>query len=314
MGTIRKRISSLRAPWDTILGTKSHVRVLRVLEHTRESMAVRELARRAGEHLRSVQLAVDRLVDAGVIERVGTGSQQQVQLNQQHPLATSLQQLFEAERARFDRIVKEIKALAKKHAAHATAVWLTERAPPDSTGLEVGALVTSRRVDALTDALREPVTALARREDVSIEVRGWTRPDLDALDWRPLSDTDQPILLWGVLPEAFADARNGIGRRSHEAADQALLERARRAAAVLERHPELVRRARDEVAERLATAPPQESKTLREWQDVLDGMSVPRLRKWLVSRSERATRLRQSMPLVFLQAAHQEGTSKQGQL
>ena len=313
MGTKQKKASNLRTPWDTILGTKSHVRVLRVLEGTRESMAVRELARRAGEHLRSVQLAVDRLVDAGVIERVGTGSQQQVQLNDQHPLAMSLQQLFAAERARFDRLVHELKVFAKKHAGRATAIWLLEGVSPDGSGLEVGLMAPSAEADALTDALREPVAELARREDVSIEVRGWTRPDLEALDWSPLSRADQPILLWGVLPQKLAGEPHGAGRRSHAAVDEALLDRAKRAAAAIDRRPELVREARDEVAMRLLTAPPQEAKTLREWQEVLDSLSIPRLRTWIVGRSERATRLRQSMPIVFLQAADEQSGSQRGQ-
>ncbi|HEX9691365.1 MAG TPA: hypothetical protein VGA22_04635 [Gemmatimonadales bacterium] len=275
-------------------------------------MAVRELARRAGEHLRAVQLAVGRLVDAGIIERVGTGTQQQIRLNEQHPLSSALEQLFGAESTRFERCVNELKRLAKEHAGHATAIWLLECVSPDGSGLEVGLMAPSAEVDALTDALRESVAELARGEDVSIEVRGWTRPDLEALAWSPLSATGQPTLLWGVLPEAVVDAPSGVPRRSHAAADEALLERAKRAVVALERHPELVRKARDEVAKRLSTAPPQESKTLREWQDVLNGMRVPQLRKWLVGRSERATRLRQSMPLVLLQAADQQAASARG--
>lgn len=312
IGTNRKRISSLRTSWDTILGTKSHVRVLRVLEQTRESMAVRELARRAGEHLRAAQLAIGRLVEAGVVERVGTGTQQHVRFNERHPLASALQQLFEAERARLDRVVGELRALAKKHATRATAVWVTEGAPPDGAGLEVGVLGASGDVDALADALREPVADLMRREDVSIEVRGWTRPDLKALDRSPLPAAGQPILLRGVFPEALAGEHRGAGRRSHAAVDQALLNRAKRVGAALERRPELIREARDEVTKRLATAPPPEAKTLREWQEVLDGMSTPRLRRWLVSPGERATRLRQSMPSVFLQATEEQATSTRG--
>lgn len=300
------RDSNLRTPWDRILGTRSHVRILRVLEHARESMAVRELARRAGEHLRAVQLAVGRLVDVGIMKRVGTGSQQQVQLNEGHPLAPTLQQLFEAERARYDRCVDELKVLARKHAARATAVWLLEAASPEGAGLEVGLIAPSGEVDALTDALREPVGGLMRQEELTIEVRGWTRPDLEALDWSPFSAAGEPMLLWGVLPEELAHAQGAVGRRSHRDADEALLDRARRAAAALERRPELVRKARDEVAKRLVTAPPPESKTLREWQDILNSMSVSRLRKWLVGRSERATRLRQSMPFVLMEAAQSE--------
>jgi hypothetical protein len=281
------------------------VRVLRVLEQTRESMTVRELARRAGEHLRSVQLAVGRLVDAGVIERVGTGVQQQVGLNASHPLTPALQALFEAERARFERIVSQLKALAKERAKQATAVWLSEGVPPDDAGLEVGVLAASGEIDGLTDALREAVADLMRREDVSIEVRGWTRPDLAALGQCALSPTGRAMLLRGVLPEELTVEASGAGagRRSHASVDEALRERARRVAVMLARRPELVRVARAEVAGRLAAAPPQEARTLREWEAVLDNMSIVRLRRWLVDRGERATRLRQSMPFVFLRAA-----------
>jgi hypothetical protein len=221
--------------------------------------------------------------------------------------------LFEAERTRFERVVSQLKSLAREHASQATGVWLSEGGPPDGSGLEVGVLAASGEVDALTDALREPVADLMRREDVSVEVRGWTRPDLEALDPSPLSAASQPILLRGVLPEQLAGQPRGAGRRSHAAVDEALRDRAKRVAAALERRPELVREARDEVAKRLATVPPQEAKTLREWQEVLDGMSIPRLCRWLVARSERATRLRQSMPFVFLKAADEPSASRRGQ-
>ena len=45
MASKQTEANKLRTPWDTILGTKSHVRILRVLDRTRESMTVRELAR-----------------------------------------------------------------------------------------------------------------------------------------------------------------------------------------------------------------------------------------------------------------------------
>lgn len=306
MTTKPVRDTNLRTPWDTILGTKSQVRVLRVLEQTRQPMSVRELARRAGEHLLAVQQGVRRLIDAGIIRRVGTGSHQQVHFNEEHPLSSSLRQLFDAERARFEECVKTLRTLAKKHARAATAVWLHEDVSPEGERLEVGLMAPSGSVDEVTDALRKAVLDVMREEQVAINVQGWTRPDLEALDWSPLSGAGEPILLWGVPPKEFVPVPSRARHRSHQVADEALLESARWLQAVLERRPELVRKAREEVAERLVSAPPPESKTLREWQDVLDGMSVPLLRKWLVGQSERATRLRQSMPVVFRQAAEEE--------
>jgi len=268
-------------------------------------MAVRELARRAGEHLRAVQLAVQRLVETGVVERVGTGSRQQVRLNERHPLIPGLQHLFEVERWRFDRLVGRLQWLAKENASRATAVWLSEGAPPDEIGIEVNLLAPSGEVDALTDALRRAVVDLMRSEDVPIEVRGWTLPDLEALATVALPGGDQTIVLRGILPEKVRPRRRPIGPSSHEAADESLLDRARRVAVVLERRPELIRQARSEVRKRLAAGPASVAETLREWEQVLEGMSIPRLQRWLVGRTERAIRLRQSMPLVFLQAAEE---------
>lgn len=312
MVSSHRKSSNVQHPWDTILGTRSHIRVLRVLDRTRESMSVRELARRAGEHLRSAQLAVSRLEYAGVVERVGTGTRLHVRLNERHPLAPALQHLYEVERERFERVVNQLKSLAKECANGATAVWLHERVPPDGEGLEVGVLAASGEVDALTDSLQDLAADVGAREEVTVQVRGWTRPDLEALDWAPLTDADEIVQLWGVMPERVTRSPSGDNRRSHTDADETLLDRAKWVAAALERRPELMRDARHEITRRLATAPPQESKTLREWLHVLDTMTVPRLRKWLVSRGERAKRLRQSMPFVLLQAGEGQSGATRG--
>lgn len=306
------KTDSIRRAWDRILGTKSHVRALRVLEQTRESMAVRELARRASEHLRAVQLAVQRLVETGMVERVGTGAQQQVRLNERHPLLPGLHQLFEVERWRFDRLVDQLRSLAKENASQATAIWLREGASPTGIGIEVNLLAPSREVDAVTDALCKAVADLMHREDVVIEVQAWTLPDLEALGAAALSAGDQAIVLQGILPEQLRPWRGPTAPRSHAAADAILLDRAKRVAAVLERRPELIRQARSEVRKRLATAPPSVAKTLREWQELLHGLTIPRLQRWLVGRTERATRLRQSMPLVFLRASDESEGARRG--
>lgn len=134
-------------------------------------MAVRELARRAGEHLRAVQIAVDRLVEGGLVERVGTGVRQHVRLNEGHPLAPALKTLFEAERARFGRVVSRLRAVAKRIAGRATALWLAEGGPLEGAQLDVGVLGSSEEVDELTDVVRTAVADLVRQEDVLIEVR-----------------------------------------------------------------------------------------------------------------------------------------------
>jgi hypothetical protein len=296
---------SLRVPWDTLLGTKSNVRVLRVLEQAREPMTVRELARRAGEHLRAVQIAANRLVEGGLVERVGTGARQHVRLNVAHPLIPALETLFAAERAWLDRIIRELRAAARRLAGRATAVWVAEGGAPEGTQLEVGVLGSSSDVHELTDAIRSAVAGIIRRENVHIEVRGWTRPDLKAMQGAKLLETRPAILLAGSLPEELRDAawHTREGTRSHAAVDEALRARAMRVVEALKRRPELIRIALEEVAGRLESAQPQEARTLREWQEVLGSMNVTQLSRWLVAKGDRAARLRQSMPVTFLRAA-----------
>jgi DNA-binding transcriptional ArsR family regulator len=301
--------SDFRTPWDRILGSESQVRALRVLDGTDEPMSVRELARRTRMHLRAMQVAVEKLEYAGILERVGTGSRPQVRLRRAHPLATAIQGIFQAERARVERVLEDLKAVAREHRQRADAIWLDG---PVATGhdegeetLRIGVLAPSDQVDTVVDALRERMGELMRREDVTIEVRGWTKADLEAMAHdrgRPL-EFAIPLLGTppGVVTEPAPPKRSRS--RSHADIDAELRDRGRRIAQVLARKPELVGQAREEVTKRLATATPQEARTLREWQQLLEGLSLQRLRRWLIDSGEQATRLRQSMPVVFLKAA-----------
>ena len=62
--------------------------------------------------------------------------------------------------------------------------------------------------------------------------------------------------------------------------------------------PSLVERAQRNLERRLRDASPGEHKVLEEWAQILRTTSLPRLRRFLVEDSERATRLRQSLPFV----------------
>jgi DNA-binding IclR family transcriptional regulator len=303
------RQSDFRTPWDRILGSESQVRALRVLDETDEPMSVRELARRTGMHLRAMQVAVEKLEYAGIVERVGTGSRSQVRLGRTHPLAAAVRGLFEAERARVERVLEDLKALALEHRRRADAIWLegpiAARHDDGEETLRIGVLASSDRVDAVVDAVRERMGELMRREDVTIEVRGCTKVDLEAMAHERRQALESAIPLLGTIPEVVterAPAKRSRSR-SHADIDAELRDRGRRVAKVLARKPELVGQAREEITRRLATATPQEARTLREWQQLLEGLSLQRLRRWLVDSGEQATRLRQSMPLVLLKAA-----------
>jgi DNA-binding MarR family transcriptional regulator len=303
------RQSDLRTPWNRILGSESQVRALRVLDETDEPMSVRELARRTRMHLRAMQVAVEKLEYAGILERVGTGSRPQVRLRRTHPLAPAVRGLFQAERARVERVLDDLKTVAREHRRRADAIWLegpvaAGHEDGDET-LRIGVLAPSDRVDAVVDDLRERMGELMRREDITIEVRGWTKADLEAMAHERRRSLEIAIPLLGTPPGVVTDgapAKRGRSR-SHNDIDAELRDRGRRIAQVLARKPELVGQAREEITKRLARATPQEARTLREWQQLLAGLSLQRLRRWLINPGEQPTRLRQSMPIVFLKAA-----------
>ncbi len=314
MSESRREKQSLSTPWDLILGTRSQIRALRVLERDREPMTVRELSRRAGEHLRSTQTAVSRLIETGLFQRVGTGSQQLVRWNASHPLAASLREIFRAERERYERVVDAIVTLVHEHAERAQFVWMTEQPEGRSSTIEIGLLANSSDVDQLVDALRTAVVPLMRSEDLLIEVSGWSLADLKLVGESPLPPSDRLRQLWGVLPAELSTNELGDSQRarSHQRIDEELHDRAMRLASILTSRPELVRMAREEISAQLEKVGPQEAQTLREWQQVLDGMSVTKLARWLVSDSEQAIRLRQSMPLAFLKATEMDPDRTRG--
>jgi len=303
------RQSDFRTPWDRILGSESQVRALRVLDETDEPMSVRELARRTRMHLRAMQVAVEKLEYAGILERVGTGSHPQVRLRRAHPLATAVRDLFQAERVRVERVLDHLKTVAREHRRRADAIWLEGPVAGGHEGgdetLVIGVLAPSDRVDNVVDGLRERMGEFMRREDITIEVRGWTKADLEALEHERRHSLESAIPLLGTPPGVVRDgapAKRGRSR-SHADIDAELRDRGRRIAQVLARKPELVGQAREEITRRLATATPQEARTLREWQQLLEGLSLQRLRRWLIDSGDQATRLRQSMPVAFLKTA-----------
>lgn len=129
MRNLESRQSDFLVPWDRVLGVESQVRALRVLERTREPMSVRELARRARVQLRAMQLATDRLREAGLLESVGTGTRRQVRLRREHPLTAAVEALFAAERARVERVVGALRA-AVRSLEVVRASWLEDEGNP----------------------------------------------------------------------------------------------------------------------------------------------------------------------------------------
>lgn len=309
MRPARTAQSALRAPLNGILGTEAGVRILRELVLAGAPLSRSELARRSGLSLPGVMGALEKLGAAGIVESVGEGSRQTVQMREGHPLHGVLLALFHQEANRMPALLDELKALMGKMEPVPRAAWIegpvAEGVDRPSEPLVLGFLAGSRDVSRLASALRQELAPVERDYDVTIEVRGRTEADLATLD----TDEERVVrAAWGLLgphPTAYLDAREedgaGQARRaalSHARHDLQALLAASWIAQRLDRDPSLPRRARSWLVHRLHEASEREAEELNEWVRLLDSASIPRLQYVLRDGGERATRLRQSNPFL----------------
>lgn len=288
---------ALRAPLDGILGTPANVQVLRVLTRENAPLGRAEAARRAGVTPQGGRKALGRLFEVGLVRYVGSGKTQQVQLREKHPLASPLSDLFDSERQRHMSLLRAIKSVADQATPPPQTVWIqgpvAEGTDEYGDPLILGVLADPGEVDELSEALRDALVELERRYDVTIEVRPYTRSGLAALP----SDDNTTVPVLGPGPDAFVspgEERRASPVDKHEDHDRRALNRAKRLADLLVVNPGLRDRALDWLNEQLD----QEggNRDLREWKRILESTSIPRLRRLLSAETDRAVRLRQSLP------------------
>ena len=298
----------LRHPLNVILGRESHVRVLRVLAlATVPVVGSAELARLAELDPRGMKRILETLEDAGVVETLGRGTQQSYRLRQRLQFAQYLRQLFVEEQQRASRILDGIRGVLAGAGPSIRAAWLEGRSADetDQVGdvISVVILPASPDDEPLRLHNREAFNRLQSNEDVGIEVRYVQAADLEAL---PPGDREAlgrvrplvgPAPAYLLEPTAAA-VHERSPRLTHDAHDQRLLERARQVAERIRRDPSVIDRAHEYIDRRMTTASPGERLELAEWRDILDASSPARLRRFLTSSTERATRLRQSLPFV----------------
>ena len=299
--------SALRTPLNDILATEANVRMLRVLTELHAPVNAAELARRTLLQRSSVHRALKALETTGLVVRVGAGARSQVRLSPEHPLASPLKVLFDAERDRATAIISGLKEAVARLRPPPTAAWL--EGPVASGSDRPGDAVVLRLIDrtptlaTTTGMLRDDVEGLERRLDVTIEVRGATPADIEGM---PQADRDRlrdAIPLLGVPPEAFLagmQPRHKGAIRSHADLDVRARSLAAAVADKVAKNPSLIEAARTRIALRLPSASTGERKELEEWDRVLRSTSPSRLRRFLVDPGERATRLRQTLPFLSI--------------
>ena len=312
--------SALRTPLNRLLATETNVRLLRALADLKRPIPPSLLASAVKLNLSSVMKALDGLDELGVVEYIGSGARRPVVFVRSHPLSGALAALFVAERARFEAIVRRTRAAAEQLDPSPTAVWIqgpvSTAEDSDGDPLVVGMLCRTRDLRKSASALEEKLEDIERQLDVSVEVRAMTTADLSASSGRELKELRDAIPLLGAPPAAIygsPDARSvtavsEAGRLTHAELDERARTIAATLAQMLRTDPEVIDRARAFLARQLESPATVHDRTVREWERILRTMSLPRLRRFLVDRGERATRLRQSMPFlpVLSEGARQE--------
>jgi hypothetical protein len=250
--------------------------------------------------------ALEALESTGIVEFIGAGARRQLRFRSAHPLGRALVELFNAEAQRATALVGALRESFAAVSPRPSAAWLEglndERGGEESLSLWI--VADPRSLPQLTDALTDRISDIERRFGVQIAVSGLTRSEIERRASAEPDRLAQVVLLDGVPPMAFvtpAGRRSSSeSLRSHGEHDTRARRLAIAVAAKLKRDPILVQRARARITEREKHASSGERRELREWLKILDTASPGKLEQILTDRSERATRLRQTLPALDL--------------
>lgn len=307
----KKQQSAIRTPLNKMLGAEANVRLLRVLTSEPHPLSRSELGRRAGLEEKGAHLAARRLEEEGIVRRVGTGPRQQVKLELKHPLAGPLQKLFREEQARVERVLESLKQAAQNLAPDLESAWVqggfAEQLDPPGAPIVMGVLARGATLSRITKALRAAVAPTEAREDVTVEITAFTRPDLQVANPDQKKELAKALPLFGIPPSAFAKdpIEDQLLRKpiTHSDRDREQTFIAREVASRLASNPGKRQAAKQWIRKRLESASEHERGELEEWLSILDGMSPLRLARFLVDPGERATRLRQTLPFLDVLSA-----------
>ncbi len=317
------KTSALRTPLNDILSSRGHILIIRQLIEINGPTSHSELIKRSNLSRQGVYDVVNRLVETGILDYVGSGRQQQLILRKEHPLTYAIVQLFKSEKERYDSLINELQEVIKNDDSYAQgmefvnkisksktlegivqramSVWIFGEVAKgeDDYGnpVQIAALGTVKSIDSVTENLRNRLYQLEteKKFDVTIEIRGITKADLET---RP-EFTKDIILLFGVDPRTYLN--NGLGKKTqtfekHSDLDARTLADANLWVKLLKKYPEIISRTINHLEKLINRTTSGEKKELQEWNHILKSMSYYRLKKFMESDSERSVRLRQSLP------------------
>lgn len=287
----------LRTPLNRIFRSEGNVRVLRVLAFAEAPIARTAVARRAELNPSGVRRTLDRLAELGIVEAIGSGRNQSVRLRDAHPLSDAIRSLFHSERKTYERFLEVVRGAFRRPDLPARSVWLESPDARSPGTVHVGVLASPEGVDEAVAAVRSAVEDVEQDLATHFVVHGYSDADRLALTDEEQERLESVTLLFGWLPQEWRRQEGGPVE-SHRLLDERARRLADRIAELLPNDPSLISRTIDWIDERLEEASRQEAHDLREWRRVLGELSIQQVQALLREDSERAVRLRQSLPFV----------------
>lgn len=157
-------------------------------------------------------------------------------------------------------------------------------------------------MDEATDALQSALEEAEQELATHFVVHAYTDAGRLALTEDEEERLEDVTLLFGWLPQEWR-AQAGGPVASHRRLDERARRLAEEIADLLPNDPSLIDRAADWIDDRLEAASPEEAKDLREWRRILEELSIQQIQAHLREESERADRLRQSLPFMGVLSA-----------
>ena len=287
----------LETPLNVILGSEGCVRVLRVLTASETAMGRSEVARKAELYPTGVRQVIEKLADLGLVDCVGSGRNKVVSLRDRHPLAGPLRSLFNDERKLYSDIIRTARNAFSHQTLPVKAVWIENHAVRSPGMIDIGILGPLTGINSVVQLVEEELRRIEHDTASHFVIHGYTDADLHTASTEQIRRLEQVTLLYGWIPLRWT-MQGGGPIRTH----QDLRERARqvstRLARLLSSDPSLIGRAIDWIDKRQNSASVHEQHALAEWRSMLTELSTKQVQSFLMEKSERADRLRQSLPFV----------------
>ena len=286
----------LRYPLNELLGTRAHVRLLRVMANEVDgSLTTSEVAKRAGLTVPGAKKALERLFRSGFISRVGGGRKHQYEIRCTDRLMQITLELFQAEKDRFEQLLTTLKKEIKTLTPHPHAAWIQMFPKEIGEPLTLGMLHETRHLTNCVRQLRTKLNPVESDFDLTIELEGYTKADIFDLKF------DDFTALYGVMPSPDSPTRQQTTNPlTNRVKDRRLHELSCMLATAIEQDTSLLWRAKEHIDRLLKEDQGMTTRDLKEWHDILEMYSIQRLSRFLTSSCERANRLRQSNPFFAI--------------